>query len=101
VKLLAAFGAWGGVRYVVEVAALGVLLGGTLALLLLAASGRLPRFSRKMYRFLVSVFARTGTVEFPSVDRGFRMPFGVPLGAAAIWAAFDHPLERLGFPLWS
>lgn len=57
VKFLMALGAWGGVHYALYTAVLGVLVGGLIAAVMLAARKR-------------------------------KMPFGVPLAAAAIFLAW-------------
>ncbi|MEK6705155.1 MAG: hypothetical protein AABZ06_05155, partial [Bdellovibrionota bacterium] len=91
-------GAWGGPRYVLEVAVLGVMLGGLLAICKLIAKRRVLDFSRKLYRFLLSLFIKELEIETPKIDRGFTMPFGVALAVAAVWTVFDVPLKRMG--LW-
>lgn len=101
VKLLMALGAWGGFAYVQEVAVLGVLLGGVLAVFWLGLKGRLPAFVRKMRRFVMSLMIKELELEMPQVDHKLTMPFGVPIAAAAIWSAVSHPLVRWGFSPWS
>lgn len=100
VKLLMAIGAWGGLRYAQEVAFLSLFLGGALAVLMLAFKGRIVQFARKLARFAVSVCVRELELELPQVDRKLTMPFGVPIGAAAIWSAWSHPLLAWGFAPW-
>ncbi len=101
VKFLMALGSLGGLQYVVEVGLLGVLLGGLMSVGILLVKGRLLTFARRLYRFVISLVIKELVVETPSIDRKLTMPFGVPIAAAAIWAAVDHPLARLGVPLWS
>lgn len=100
VKLLMALGAWGGARYATEVALLGVLLGGAMALVVLLFSGKLGAFARKMYRFLLTVFIRELELEPPKIDRKLTMPYGVPIAAAAICVAVLDPFEKWGLRLW-
>jgi prepilin peptidase CpaA len=100
VKLLMALGAWGGFAYVQEVAALGVMLGGALAVVLLAFQGKLVAFLRKMRRFVTSLLIKELELELPKVDRKLTMPFGPPIAVAAIWTAVSHPLLRWGFTPW-
>jgi prepilin peptidase CpaA len=100
VKLLMALGAWGGLAFTEEVAVLGVLLGGALAVALLASRGRLLAFIGKMRRFLLTVFVKELELELPKVDRKLTMPFGIPIAAAAIWSAVAHPLLSWGFRPW-
>jgi prepilin peptidase CpaA len=99
VKLLMALGAWGGVRYAVEVGLLGILLGGLMAVGILLAKGKLGDFTGRMKRFLLTVFVKELELEAPRVDRKMIMPFGVPIAVAAIWTAFGKPLQSLGLPL--
>lgn len=100
VKLLMALGAWGGARYVTSVAVLGVILGGALALALLVFSGRIVSFVRRLYHFLLVLFVRELAVEPMKVDHKLTMPFGVPIAMAAVWVAWNNPLERWGMLLW-
>lgn len=100
VKLLMALGAWGGFAFVQEVAILGVLLGGVLALAWLGLHGRMAAFLRKMRRFLLTLFIKELELELPELDRKLTMPFGLPIAAAAVWSAVSHPLLRWGFSPW-
>lgn len=100
VKWLMALGAWGGLHYAQEVAILGLLLGGVMALGLLIVTGRFVNFARRMMRFLLTLFVRELELEMPQVDRKFTMPFGVPIGIAAVWSAYSHPLLSWGFRPW-
>jgi prepilin peptidase CpaA len=107
VKFLMALGAWSGPvggRYVVDTALLGVALGGALALVSLAARGKLRPFLRKMWRLLAtSALAATAPefeIETPVLDRSLTLPFGIPIAAAAAWTALADPLMRWGFSLW-
>jgi prepilin peptidase CpaA len=85
VKLLMAFGAWGGARFTLDVAILGVLLGGVMSILLLTAKGKIGAFFRKSYRSLISLVVKELEVEKFQIDRKQTMPFGVPIAAAAAW----------------
>jgi prepilin peptidase CpaA len=100
VKFLMAVGAWGGLRYTVEVALLGVVLGGALAVGMLLFTGRLTGFLARMWRFLLTLMVKELELETPKIDRKFTMPFGVPIAAAAVWVAFGNPFERWGVRLW-
>ena len=100
VKLLMAFGAWGGIRFTGEVALLGVLVGGAMALVFLAFQGQIVEFFHKMHRFLLSVFIKELEFDLPKINRKLTMPFGVPISIAAVWTWFVHPLQRWGVPLW-
>lgn len=100
VKLLMALGAWGGPRYAEEVAVLGVLLGGAMALLVMLFSGRLPGFFTRMKHFLQTLLIKELQVEKPKIDWKFTLPYGVPIAVAAVWVAWSHPLAGMGMPLW-
>jgi prepilin peptidase CpaA len=100
VKFLMALGAWGGLRYVEEVAVLGVLVGGAMAVPMLMAKGRLLSLVRRLFSFLRSVAVPQLEVEPLQIDRKLTMPFGVPIAVAAVWTALDHPLVKWGMPTW-
>ncbi len=100
VKFLMALGAWGGRNYVIEVALLGILVGGILGVVQLMLKGRLPDFARRLYRFLLTVFVKELEFELPKVDQKITMPFGVPISIAAVWVAWLHPFAQWGIRLW-
>lgn len=100
VKLLMALGAWGGPRYVEEVAVLSILVGGLLALVILLAKGRMGNLGGRIYSFFRSILVPELEVEALKIDRKLTMPFAVPIGVAAIWVAFLHPLIAVGLPVW-
>ena len=100
VKLLMAFGAWGGTRYVADVALLGIMLGGVFGVFHLILRGRAVVFARKLYRFVLSVLVKELALETPAVDRKLKMPFGLPMAVAAAWVALDNPLEKWGLRPW-
>jgi prepilin peptidase CpaA len=100
VKLLMAMGAWGGSRFVLEVAVLGVLVGGCLAVVQLLVTGRLLGFMKRMYRFILTLIVKELVLEPPRIDRKVTMPFGVSIAIAAVSAAIWHPFEKFGVHLW-
>jgi len=100
VKFLMALGAWGGLRYVEEVAVLAVLVGGAFALVALFFRGRLPDLAKRLFAFLRTVVIPELEVEPMKIDRKHTMPFGVPIAIAAVWVATAHPLVAWGMPLW-
>jgi prepilin peptidase CpaA len=100
VKFLMALGAWGSphaVRFVVNTAILGILLGGGLGLMSLTARGKLVPFLKKLWRLVYSLVlsatAKDFEIETPQIDSSLTIPFGVPIALAAIGAA-------LGGGLW-
>jgi hypothetical protein len=95
-----ALGAWGGVGFVAEVAVLAILLGGAMAAGLLAFKGRLPDFTRRMRRFILTLLIRELEPEAPVIDSKFTMPFGIPIAVAAVWTAIAHPLATMGLLPW-
>ena len=99
VKLLMALGAWGGVHYVIDVGIIGVMLGGVMALLMLAFQGVLGSFFRRFYHFLLTVFIKELEPELPKIDHHRKMPFGIPIAAAAIWVVLDNPFVKWGVHL--
>lgn len=96
VKLLMAFGAWGGMQYALRVGVLGVFVGGALAVVLLAFKGRLLTLIKKLYRFILSVVVKELVLETPQVDRKLTMPYGIPISIAAVWILIDDPLKKWG-----
>ncbi|MGK5086265.1 A24 family peptidase [Bdellovibrionota bacterium FG-2] len=100
VKFLMALGAWGGKHYIVEVALLGILVGGILGVGQLMFKRRLKDFALRLYRFLLTVLVKELEFELPKVDQKITMPFGVPIAIAAVWVAWLHPFERWGIRLW-
>jgi prepilin peptidase CpaA len=96
IKLLMAFGAWGGAQYVGEVALMGILLGGLMSILMLLFQGHLVNFGKKLYRFILSLAVKELEVEMVQVNRKLTMPFGVPISVAAVWVLLGHPLEHWG-----
>ncbi len=90
VKLLMALGAWGGVRYAFDVALLGVMLGGVMALVWMLFQGKIKGFVRRAYRFFQSVFVRELELEKFEIDRKMTMPFGIPISIAAVWIRIFH-----------
>jgi prepilin peptidase CpaA len=100
VKLLMALGAWGGLRFVEEVAVLSIIVGGVLAALLLLPKGRLRSLGHRLFVFFRSIAIPELEVESLKIDRKLTMPFGVPIAVAAVWAAAAHPLVAWGLPLW-
>jgi Flp pilus assembly protein protease CpaA len=99
VKLLMAFGAWASPEYTLEVALLGIVIGGAFAFVILLVSGRLAGFLFRLYNFLLSIFIKELEVQLPKVDKTFTMPFGIPLSIAAVWVAFANPFVHMG-GLW-
>ena len=100
VKMLMALGAWGGIRFVLEVGLLGVLLGGVMAFFILLARGRLRDFLHRLYRFLLTIFVKELELQTPQVDRKQTMPYGLAIAAAAIWVAIADPFTKWGMQLW-
>jgi prepilin peptidase CpaA len=94
VKLLMALGAWGGPRFAVDVAVLGVVLGGVLAVLILIARGRIGDFVRRLKTFLMSVLIKELEVVGPRIDHQLKMPFGLSIAGAALWLRWG------GLNLW-
>jgi prepilin peptidase CpaA len=96
VKFLMALGAWGGLRFAVQTALLGVLVGGLFAALILIFSGKMPGFAKRMHRFLLTLFVRELEIEMPKVNHAMTMPFGIPIAIAAAWVALGNPFVWLG-----
>lgn len=98
VKLLMAFGAWGGIRYTVDVAVLGILLGGVMSAGWIVLKGKAFQFAKKVRRFFLTLFIRELELEHFQFDHSLKMPFGIPIAIAAIWAHFTSPFFHWGLP---
>jgi prepilin signal peptidase PulO-like enzyme (type II secretory pathway) len=95
-----ALGAWGGPRYCADVAVLSIVLGGLMAIALLAWKGALFGTLSKLFRFVRSVAVPGLELELPQADRRHTMPYGVPIAAAAVWVAWADPLQAWGLRPW-
>jgi prepilin peptidase CpaA len=92
IKLLMALGAWGGPRYALHLALFSLFLGGAMALVHLAAKGRIRDFARRIHVFLLSVLVKELEPQAPELDRKLTMPFGIPISIAGIWLLHANPL---------
>lgn len=101
VKLLMALGAIGGAKFVVETAVVSVLVGGAMAVVYLLAQGKLKNFLSRMGTSLVFFIARESPLSSPMIDKKSKMPFGIPIGIAAVWVLYGEPLKDMGIRLWS
>lgn len=93
-KLLMAFGAWGGSAYVLKTALLSILVGGVLSAILLLQKKKLASFMTKLRLWFASVVVKELRDARPEVDRSLTMPFGIPLAIAAVWVAWADPFTR-------
>jgi prepilin peptidase CpaA len=100
VKFLMALGAWGGIHYTIEVAILGICVGGVFSLFHLTSTGRIFDFTKRMYFFVLSIFIRELEFQFPKLDKTKTFPFGISIAIAAIWVEFFHPFEAWGPFSW-
>ena len=88
VKLLMAFGAWGGAAYAWNVTVSSLCFGALMALIVMVVTGRLFGFMRRCFFYLRSVFVPGLEVERLQLDSSFQLPFAIPIAAAAITEAF-------------
>jgi prepilin peptidase CpaA len=95
VKLLMAFGAWGGARFSANVALLSIVLGGIMAFLALLVTGRLWGFLKRFYFFARSFVIQELEPEQFRADRTFRLPFAIPLSLAAFFEATGNPMATI------
>lgn len=100
VKLLMAYGSLGGIAYAGDVAVMGIMVGGALALVLLAVKGKLAPFATKLKRFALTSMHQGTKAEFPVADESLKMPFGIAIAIAAIWVRLDNPLIHWGIRPW-
>ena len=95
-KLLMAFGAWGGARYSFEVAYSSVVFGGVLACLTLVIHGQFFDFLKRFYRFVLSFLVRDLEPESFKANRKLRIPFAIPLTLAAFAEAVGNSWKGWG-----
>ncbi len=100
VKFLMALGAWGGVQFVLQTAVLSVIFGGIMAVFQLISKKKASDFLVRIYIFTVSFFVRGMEKGALSIDAKSKMPFGVPIAAAAIWTVYSQPLVKWGLWPW-
>ena len=98
VKLLMALGAWGGLKYTLQVGLLGIMLGGAIALVILVFSRKITDFIKRLYHFILTLFIKELEIEFPKINHQMKMPFGLAIAIAAVLVAFTDPFVKLG--LW-
>jgi prepilin peptidase CpaA len=97
VKFLGALGAWMGPAPVAETALLGILFGGIFAVGSLIRRRRLGDFLSRLFVFVSGLFVREMKAAPMVIDRAHRMPFGIPLAAAAVCTVWFEPIGRLGW----
>lgn len=100
VKLLMALGAWGGFHFSADVAILAIFIGGVISFIILVIKGKFIHFIRKFYNFFLILSIRDMDPQLPKLDRTLTLPFGVPIGIAAVWTVLAFPLEHWGFIIW-
>lgn len=87
VKLMAAVGAFIGIKPVLLACAISLLLAGAYALLLVALNGQLSSF---MQRYLVSVQTRTWIAPENNSIAKRRFPFGIAIAGGVVIALGLH-----------
>ncbi len=79
VKYLMALGAWGGLKFILEVGGLSVVLGGGLSLLMLIRAGRISAFLKSSYFFLLSIWVPELKLHYKPVAEDLKLPFALPI----------------------
>jgi len=100
VKLLMAFGALGGPSFAGEVALLGIMVGGIMAIFILISRKRFSSFINKISVFIFSLTHRDTALQIPKADENLKMPFGVAISIAAVWTILSQPLLKWGIRPW-
>jgi prepilin peptidase CpaA len=100
VKFLMALGAWGGVRFTVDVALLSLVLSGIFGVVQLFWKGDPRGFARRLYFSVCTLIVKEMDFELPKIDKTLTLPFGVPIALAAIWVAAWNPWTHWGLSLW-
>lgn len=101
VKLLMAFGAVGGARYCLNVAALSLFLGVVLSLIVMTKERKLLITGKRIYFFFLTLFHRELRLEFLKPDASLYVPYGVAIGGAAVWLMYENPLTKWGVLPWN
>lgn len=91
VKYLMALGAWGGVRFTLDVALLSLFIGGALAVVILIVKKQMPSFLSKLRRLVLSLVVKELEVEIPKANEQLKMPYGVPMSTAAVLLLLKEP----------
>jgi prepilin peptidase CpaA len=101
VKLLMAFGAVGGAKYCLNVAALSLFIGVLLSLFVLIKERKIKQTAQRIGFFFVTLLIKEFSVEYPKSDEKLKVPYGFALSIAAIWLLFSNPLAELGLLPWN
>jgi len=92
VKFLMALGAWGGPHFALDVATLGIAIGGVMGLGLMLLTGRIRGFLARLYRFVLTLVVKELEAEAFKIDKKSKMPFGLPIALAAAWVQLRGPI---------
>lgn len=95
VKLLMAFGAWGGSQFALQVALWSIAVGGLLGLIQLLVKRQFVDFLRRFWAFIQSWGYRELEPMAFRGDQTLRLPFAVPMAIAAIGRSFEVLPEAL------
>lgn len=92
VKLLMALGAWGDPKYTLNVALIGLLVGGVLGICQLVIRGELLGFITRVQIWISSIRKNPAAIRDPLLNKKIKSPFGVAIAIAAIWTKIANPL---------
>ena len=97
VKLMAAVGAWAGVKQVAPILLAAALAGGALAIVYMIADGTVSRTLRNIF-ILIRHHLRSGIRPHPQINvqdsRTTRVPFGVAIAVGTLVCAGSALLRR-------
>ena len=91
-KFLMALGAWGGAHFALDVATLGIALGGVMGLGLMVVQGKARDFFTRLYRFILTLTVKELEAEKFKINPKTTMPFGIPIALAACWIRMRGPI---------
>lgn len=91
VKYLMALGAWGGVKFTLDVALLSLLIGGVFAVVILIVKNQMPAFLLKLRRLILSLVVRELEFEIPKANPQLKMPYGIPMSFAVVLLVLEAP----------
>lgn len=95
VKLMGAIGAILGVKMAFYTATYAILAGGIIAFFVLLYQGHLPRFSKQIYYWFLSIIFRKTFQGYLSVESSLKTPFAVAIAIGGIIAMNFNFLEYL------
>lgn len=96
VKLLMAFGSWGGIAFTIHTALLSIFVGALFGLIILIKQKKIFLFLRKMQIFIYGLIFKEISSGLPEIDKKLTFPFGVAISIAAFIEFVFQPISKIG-----